>query len=539
MAVVLGLLFSSYSIYDDAYITYRYAENLEQGHGPVWNKGEKVEGCTSFAHMALNAAAIRAGLNPARFSQALNVLAMALIAALGYERLSRRQDRFGRWSACLFWLYFAIHPALFSWVYSGMETVLFVAICLAAILALERELQKNRLPLRTSVLVLIAALTRPEAMALGLVVGLCLLLFSKGRRFKNLAFYAAVAGAPFIYYFYWRFAYYGFFYPNTYYAKVGHLSLDLFFRGSSYLLRCLAGFVLPLGLIALLVGQLKKRIPLDFSTRLYMIFFGMFVFQVALTGGDYMAYGRFFLPALPICILAMFGILGGAGRPGDADPFFVRWLESAGPRRSWIVLVLIVLAVHFANPMFYLNHYKIKSGVELTKNWERQGKFLRRHLPEKAVIATSGIGAIGWFSKCKVIDILGLTDKTIAHTDMPTGIGLAGHEKFNNGYLLRRKPAVILVQNILAEKPVTLVHFRKIQRFRVRAVRELLKDPAFERLYTFSELQADGLYLTAFIRSDLLRSSRYGNWKPKTMPGPKNAIPAKPASTFDPPASAP
>lgn len=33
---------------DDAYISFRYALHLYQGHGLVWNPGERVEGYTNF-----------------------------------------------------------------------------------------------------------------------------------------------------------------------------------------------------------------------------------------------------------------------------------------------------------------------------------------------------------------------------------------------------------------------------------------------------------------------------------------------------------
>ena len=33
---------------DDAFISFRYAENWVSGHGPVYNAGERVEGYTNF-----------------------------------------------------------------------------------------------------------------------------------------------------------------------------------------------------------------------------------------------------------------------------------------------------------------------------------------------------------------------------------------------------------------------------------------------------------------------------------------------------------
>jgi len=48
---------------DDSYITYRYARNLADGVGPVWNPGEHVEGYTSFLWMLLLALMHLAGID--------------------------------------------------------------------------------------------------------------------------------------------------------------------------------------------------------------------------------------------------------------------------------------------------------------------------------------------------------------------------------------------------------------------------------------------------------------------------------------------
>ena len=39
---------------DDAYISYRYVENFIEGHGLVFNIGERVEGYTNFLWMMIN-----------------------------------------------------------------------------------------------------------------------------------------------------------------------------------------------------------------------------------------------------------------------------------------------------------------------------------------------------------------------------------------------------------------------------------------------------------------------------------------------------
>ena len=50
--------------HDDAYITLRYANQWQSGNGPVWNPNERVEGYTSFLHLAVLAPLQKIGISP-------------------------------------------------------------------------------------------------------------------------------------------------------------------------------------------------------------------------------------------------------------------------------------------------------------------------------------------------------------------------------------------------------------------------------------------------------------------------------------------
>ena len=69
---------------DDAFISFRYAENLAVGHGPVWNTGERVEGYTNFLWVLLLSlpAALDASLVVS--SQVMGVLASVGVFAAVY-----------------------------------------------------------------------------------------------------------------------------------------------------------------------------------------------------------------------------------------------------------------------------------------------------------------------------------------------------------------------------------------------------------------------------------------------------------------------
>ena len=48
---------------DDAFISYRYARNLVEGHGLVWNVGQRVEGYTDFLWVVLISGALAVGID--------------------------------------------------------------------------------------------------------------------------------------------------------------------------------------------------------------------------------------------------------------------------------------------------------------------------------------------------------------------------------------------------------------------------------------------------------------------------------------------
>ena len=63
---VIGLYWQSDALnnqYDDAYITYRYAVNLAQGHGLVFNQGERMDSASSLSYVLLLAGAHGLGLH--------------------------------------------------------------------------------------------------------------------------------------------------------------------------------------------------------------------------------------------------------------------------------------------------------------------------------------------------------------------------------------------------------------------------------------------------------------------------------------------
>ena len=166
--VVLGLLVSLVLLLahallyefltDDAYISFRYARNLADGFGLVFNPGERVEGYTSLAWVLLLALAKQAGLSPVLASRLLGLLfglgSFALLAVAPFPRATRS------WAAVFLCLSL---PVLFHFA-NGLETAA-MAFLLTALFCCRR-------PWALAAVAASLVLTRPEgAVAVLLWIG--------------------------------------------------------------------------------------------------------------------------------------------------------------------------------------------------------------------------------------------------------------------------------------------------------------------------------------------------------------------------------
>jgi hypothetical protein len=173
--------------FDDAYISYRYAENLAAGRGLVYNAGERVFGSSTPLYVLwltalrlllpgdLAAAAVR--------TNAIGFVAAALLAGLLVRRLTDR-PLVGVATA----LALLVNPMLLTLSTGGMESYWFLSLALAALLVLARDPPR---PVLFGVLVGLAILTRAEAVLLGPIA---LLVFA--RRPRDLLAAAAAAAIP-------------------------------------------------------------------------------------------------------------------------------------------------------------------------------------------------------------------------------------------------------------------------------------------------------------------------------------------------------
>ncbi|HVV51795.1 MAG TPA: hypothetical protein VHO06_19155, partial [Polyangia bacterium] len=259
---------------DDAFISFRYAENLARGHGLVWNPGERVEGYTNFLWTVLLAGAIRVHLDPVRVSVVLGLTSYALLLVtvfrLGWRLLSEKR----RALALLPLALAATNPYLISFATSGLETM-FVALMVT--LAFERA--EAGWPRAAGLCAAAALMAHPDQAILVAALAGALAL-DRARRREALVYCATVA-AVFVPYYLLRWWYYGEFWTNTYYTKSA--SAAYFSQGFTYLgMALLSGGLWGL-IVPAIVGMTARR------ARLLRFFCGLgaplFLFYIAKIGG--------------------------------------------------------------------------------------------------------------------------------------------------------------------------------------------------------------------------------------------------------------
>ncbi len=453
---------------DDAYISFRYARNLSQGQGLVFNPGmERVEGYSNFLWVLGLAALDRMGVAPERAANPLSLLftvaLWALLAAFLWQRHRRTRD----WWLLVPLAALAACRSFAVWSTGGLETRLFELLVVAGVLRLVHEMEGHHvrppLPLGAALLGL-AALTRPD----GVLIAACALgaaaaidasryQFQFGRWFSRVWPCVALVAAQLVF----RYAYYHEWVPNTYFAKVGGRML----WGSG--LRYVAAFVLEYGLwlwlpvVALgTTLAIRRRAPaLPAIVLAVLIPHTLYVMSI---GGDHFEYRPLDLwfpllallladgfeawSELPLgtalsaayaCVMlaAVFWIPAASHRefphvytaafPGDAtgSEDSARFLDpDRDPLLRWPPFRQVALA-HLDLTRWLTRHFvavrQEEHAMFLANATVEAGRLRslmdRGVLPRDTYFAMSSVGVIPYVTNARTLDRLGLTDAVVAH----------------------------------------------------------------------------------------------------------------------------
>jgi arabinofuranosyltransferase len=464
-------------VVDDAYIALRYARNLVDGHGLVYNPGERVEGYTSLAFALIGAGALALGVPPIAAWKTLSlaaaaaaIVAAARIELSGLERRERAAvpgeetvpDVAAASSAAaalpLSPILLLPLPAFAYWAFGTLEAMVFGGLLLWGVVLGLREVETGAFR-GSALLFSLAALTRPEGAPLYAIAALALAAREWRMRRPDLRFLrrhaanAAVVGGVVAAQLLWRVSYYGDWRPNTYYAKVTG-GAEQVLTGLAYLGRSLLAFpVLALAIALPLVLRLARpaRVRHGAPAGVVATLAAAMVLLVVGLGGDSQPFFRFFVPVLPLLAV----LAAWAGRillePAPASPAEAETLESPpGRRRRWIpaAVAATLLTVHVAAAHLTTQPYVAFVADRTTRVGADVGRAFAARLDREDLLATNTAGSLPYYAGVRALDTLGLADEAIAKRPVYiTSTGWAAHRRGWGEYVLRRRPRVILFYN--------------------------------------------------------------------------------------------
>ena len=411
---------------DDQMISMRYARNLADGHGLVWNPGERVEGYSNPLWTLLMALVHWLPL-PANLI-ALPVKFLAWLAGCGLllaaEQLLRRFWPQPGLALPALLLALAAHVDLVYWAANGFETTLLALLFVVVLVRLLDEAGHSPRPFTYTLLALIP-LVRSDALHIwGAAALVALGLAPDWRHRRQVALWLGLALLPVSGHFFWRYSYYGDWLPNTYYLKVAGIP-DLPRLGLAYLGRYGQANWLPAGLALLTLLWFRQRRHWLLATTIAVA--AIYILRV---GGDTFRFGRFLAHLLPL--LLVLAILPAR----------------ALRQRPWVQIIFLGLfLLGAAGPSLYQRDYVSFNGSPLLTI--PTALRIREHTTPDSSVAVLAAGMIPYFSQRPAIDLLGKSDPYVARL-MPAprweGPSWLGHNKFDINYSLALAPDIVITQ---------------------------------------------------------------------------------------------
>ena len=453
LLIVHALFYSAHlgwDAVDDAYISFRYAQNAARGHGLVFNPGQPpVEGYTNFLWTVLMLPAMWLGLPAAWYALALG-LGCAVGGLILTSRAGRSLEGFAATAGLLAALFLAADGSYALWAVGGLEGPLFALLLLAGALSYLREMKNPAMRSLSGFWFALAAMTRPEGLLVFALTGLhqALTRLFRERRLANqqdwirLGEFFLVWGTWFI----WRWRYYGHPLPNSFYAKVTLEDIAAQYqRGLKYVttfLRIhLSWPILALSLLPLLFRRQR------YWAGYLVLIVATYTAYIAYVGGDW-SVGRFFVPLMPL-----FYILLAAGLVDLAGALW-RWPAARRLPRLASGGVATILCLALAGGLFVTSSLRGELALFIKPFNARLagqartalGRWLHDHVPADKVIAVDAAGQLPFYSELPTIDIFGINDEVIARMRVQTmGRGTPGHEKFGIDEVVARRPDYIII----------------------------------------------------------------------------------------------
>lgn len=467
---------------DDSFISIRYAENLADGIGLVYNAGEYVEGYTNLSWTLLLAAFARAGVSPVATAQ---YLGLAFYAALAVS-LAIRSRRHSLVTGAPF-LPLAAGLCLVSgdfqvWATGGLETMQFTFLATLAILLVRWPDASRGHALAAGAILAALALTRLDGLLFVMAAAVSFWMPEvrfgpRERTLRSLAVTGPVALAlavllP------WKLAYYGELLPTAFYSK--SVLTPYFSQGLTYVGLYLAkNWFLPVTGAVLLARRFgKERGRGDTGDgAFFLATAALYLLYIVEVGGDFM-FARRVIPVVPLLFVAIEGGFAGIAR--------------SGLRVGFAAVALVAAALPLP---IYGDETLTISGVVDERRVYPPEKLARRELQGARVGAAlagtkarvafeGGMCVFGYYSRLPYLaELTGLTQYSLARLPLAER-GRVGHEKAPDAAWFRENRIHFLVRRDLPplHRPldpdaIDEIRFGEIARATILRYEDAVMDP--------------------------------------------------------------
>jgi hypothetical protein len=428
---------------DDAYITFRHADNLRSLRGMSYDTGERVEATSSFLFTILLAVVMLCGGGPEVWSRILGGACLCALVVVTY--LFARRLMAGTGSVLLSLQAAALVGAsthLAYWGASGMETLLFALLVMLA--SFLQTFQRPSWPYIAG----LAALTRPEGVVWAGVLVLVEWTHDVAKKghagaatraaLRSILKFLAVFGPVLAF----RLLYFGELVPNSVIAKSGFLEAHKTYSlrewwhflghnpGTDIFLQFVGQWSVGSALAVVAVFLWQDR----FATTLRLAATVALGFLICVWDeGDWMGWFRLLVPTMaPLAVLLVLGL---------------RALLFQVSQRRWgghaVSYALVVATMFWLYPRVhvlerYVNPHEGNNYLQVIAMGLRD---VRR--PEDTVAADM-VGVLGFYSRMHVIDMMGLATKYVARY----GKRFGSFGKVDDEYVAAQKPTFYMFHSV-------------------------------------------------------------------------------------------
>lgn len=395
---------------DDSWIHQTYARNLAQLGEWSFIPGEPSAGSTGPLWSLILSVGYFLDLGPYLWTYLMGGVSLSFLGIIGYvvfPYLSERRKDWRIWAAVL--LLYEWHLVWAS--ASGMETLAFAALAalaLGCLLMLEARMKLGKIIPKWTWLVLgllmgLSVWLRPEGVTLlGPGILATSLLHSRWReRWRSMLIMMVGFLLVFLPYLLFNFRLMGSWWPTTFYAKQAEYA---FLYQKPLWGRFLEQAVIPLkGVGALLLPGFGLIIKKSIRRRQWAVMLGAvwvlgYLFMYAWRLPVTYQYGRYVMPVMPV-----FFLWGFAGMAEFLQLNSEKMLKRLIGRVWLLTAICVFAAFSFIGGRAYASDVAIiESEMVTIAHW------IKENTPEDALVATHDIGALGYFSERKLVDLAGL-----------------------------------------------------------------------------------------------------------------------------------